>query len=70
MKVKITIEETVSETFVIDVPDDKDGIGDATDIGKKMYENGSLVLEPGKIQTKQIMAESIDDKFCTDWEEF
>lgn len=70
MKVKVTIEETVVETFEIEVPYDEDGLGNATEIGIEKYKNGELVLEPGELQFKQIMAESVDGSFATDWTEF
>lgn len=70
MKVKLTIEETVVETFEIEVPYDEDGLGNATEIGIEKYKNGELVLEPGEVQFRQIMAESIDGSFATDWTEF
>lgn len=70
MKVKVTIEETVVETFEIEVPDAEDGLGDAKEIGIEKYKNGELVLEPGEVQFRKIMAETIDGSFATDWTEF
>ena len=67
MKVKVTIEETVVETFEIDVPYAEDGLGDATEIGIEKYKNGELVLEPGEVQSRQIMAETLDGSFSTNW---
>lgn len=70
MKVKVTIEETVVETFEIEVPYAEDGLGDATEIGIEKYKNGELVLEPGEAQYRQIMAETMDGSFSTGWNEF
>lgn len=70
MLVKVIIEETVSETFEIEVPDSEDGIGDAVEIGIEKYKEGELILEPGEVQFRQISAESIDGEFSTGWTEF
>lgn len=70
MIVKVTIEETVSKTFDIEVEDSPDGIGDAVEIGIEKYKAGELVLEPGEVQIRQISAESIDGEFSTEWKEF
>lgn len=70
MKVKVTIEETVVKTFEIEVEDDEDGIGNAAEVGIEKYKKGELVLEPGEPQFRQIMAESMDGLFSTNWVEF
>ncbi len=70
MLVKVTIEETVSETFEIEVPDSDDGIGDAVEIGIQKYKTGEIVLEPGEVQFRQISAEAIDGSMSTEWKEF
>lgn len=70
MKVKVTIEETVSETFEIDVPDNEDGLGDAVEIGIEKYKNEELILEPGEVHFRQIMAETMDGSSSTNWIEF
>lgn len=70
MLVKVIIEETVSETFEIEVPDSDDGIGDAVEIGIEKYKAGELILEPGEVQFRQISAEAIDGSMSTEWEEF
>lgn len=66
MKVKVTIEETISETFVIDVPEEED----AVEKGIEKYKKGELVLESGEVQGRQIMAESLDGSYSTNWVEF
>lgn len=70
MKVKVTIEETVVETFELEVPEAEDGLGEAVEVGIEKYKKGELVLASGEVQFKQIMAESADGARSTNWIEF
>ncbi len=56
IKHKVTIEETVSEDFKIEV----DNIEAALEIAEKNYKSSKFVLELGNIICKQICAESFD----------
>lgn len=60
---KVIIEETVSDTFEIEVGEGEDVIEVATE----KYKNGEIVLEPGELQNVQMMAESIDGSVSTSW---
>lgn len=62
---KVTIEETVAETFEIEVAEGEDAIEVAT----AKYKDGELVLEPGELIYTQMMAESIDGSEITSWVE-
>ncbi len=63
---KITIEETVSETFEIEA----DTIEEAMETAEEQYDEGSLVLEPGNLVAKQMMAEDEESGEATEWTEF
>lgn len=52
-KVTVTIEETVSQEFILDIPDDVD----IDDYIEKQYKIGNLVLSPGELQSVQYMTE-------------
>ena len=63
---KITIEETVSETFDIEA----ETIEEAMEIAENDYNNGFLILEPGNLVAKQMMAEDEETNETTEWVEF
>lgn len=63
---KVTIEEHVSETFEIMATD----IDEAMEIAEEQYDNGSIVLEPGNLTEKLMMAEDEETGECTEWTEF
>lgn len=63
---KITIEETVSETFDIEA----ETMEEAMEIAEERYYEGSLVLEPGNLIAKQMMAEDEETNESTEWIEF
>ena len=63
---KITIEETVSETFDIKA----ETMEAAMEIAEENYNNGDLVLEPGNLVAKQMMAEDEENNEVTEWVEF
>ena len=63
---KITIEETVSETFDIEA----ETMEEAMEIAEENYNNGDLVLEPGNLVAKQMMAEDEENNEATEWIEF
>ena len=61
----VTIEETVSQTFAIEADD----IGEAMDVAEEQYNNGEIVLEPGNLVCRQMMADDGNGD-CTEWTEF
>ena len=63
---KITIEEQVSETFEIMATD----MDEAMEIAEEQYNNGTIVLEPGNLIAKLMMAEDEETGECTEWNEF
>ena len=63
---KITIEETVSETFNIEA----ETMEEAMEIAERDYNDGYLVLEPGNLVAKQMMAEDEETNEATEWVEF
>lgn len=65
-KFKIVIEEMVSEEFEIEA----ETLEEAMEIAEEQYNNGTIVLEPGNLVAKQMMAEDVDTGECTEWTEF
>ena len=65
-KFKIVIEEMVSEEFEIEA----ETLEEAMDIAEEQYNNGTIVLEPGNLVSKQMMVEDVDTGECTEWTEF
>ena len=63
---KITIEEQVSETFEIMATN----MDEAMEIAEEQYNNGTIVLEPGNLIAKLMMAEDEETGECTEWTEF
>ena len=63
---KITIEEQVSETFEIMATN----MDEAMEIAEEQYNNGTIVLEPGNLIAKLMMAEDKKTGECTEWTEF
>lgn len=61
---KVTIEETISETFEVEAT----SIEEAMQIAEEKYNNGEFVLELGNLTCKQMMAEG--DNETTEWIEF
>lgn len=66
MKIEVTIEETVVEKFLVEVPD---GI-EPYDYVVKQYGEGIIVLEPGECQFKQMEIHNLEDNTWTEWKEF
>ncbi len=64
-KYRVTIEETVSETFKVNAKN----IGEAMDLAERKYREGEFVLEPGNLVCTQMSAESADGKESTNWVE-
>ena len=62
-KYRIAIEETVSEEFEVEAESKDDAIKKAIE----KYRTGEFILEPGKLQYKQI---SIVDDENDEWIEF
>ena len=61
----ITIEETVSQEFIVKA----DSAEEAMDIAQQKYRDCEFVLEPGNLVAKQMMCEAPDGE-VTDWIEF
>lgn len=66
MKFKITIEEHISQEFIVEATD----IDEAMEIAEEKYNNGEFVLEPGELTAKLMMAEDEFGAECTEWKEF
>lgn len=66
MKYKITIEEMVSQDFLVDASD----MESALKIARENYKNGKFVLEPGDIEYKQMCGECLEKNDSVDWCEF
>ena len=66
MKFEITIEETVSETFVVFADSEEDAVNIAT----KKYNFGEFVLQPGSLVAKQMSVHDVDNDTYTEWFEF
>lgn len=64
-KIKVTIEEHVSQTFEVEAND----IEEAMEIAEEKYNNGEFVLEPGELTAKLMMADDGNGD-CTEWVEF
>ena len=64
-KIKVTIEEHISQTFEVDA----DNIEDAMKIAEEKYNDGEFVLEPGEVNARLMMADDGEGE-CTEWNEF
>lgn len=66
MKVLVTIEETISESFEVEA----DSINEALEIAKHKYNTGEFVIESGNVTNKMIqgIVEGSDEE--TEWIEF
>ena len=64
-KIKVTIEEHISQTFEVEA----DNIEEAMEIAEDKYNDGEFVLEPGAVNARFMMADDGDGE-CTDWTEF
>lgn len=63
---KVTIEETISQTFDIEA----ESIEAAYNRAISDYKNGILVVESGECTSRQIQVQNIDNGECTEWDEF
>lgn len=63
---KVTIEETVSQSFDVYADTSKD----ALQIAMEKYNNGEFVLEPGNLVNKQMCIEDTSTASHTEWMEF
>ena len=63
---KITIEETISDTFIVEAED----IEEAMEIAEEKYAEGEFVVMPQAPNVKQMMAECDEDGEATEWVEF
>lgn len=64
-KYVITIEELISNEFVVEAKDEEE----AMEIAEKKYHNGEFVLAPGNLVAKQMAITEPEDE-VTDWCEF
>lgn len=62
----VTIEEMISQTFVITAEDDNE----AETIATEKYERGEFVLNPCNLVTKQMEIHNLTDDYYIDWIEF
>lgn len=65
-KIKITIEEHISQSFEIEAND----IGEAMEIAEEKYRKGEVVLEMAEVNAKLMMAEDEENDEVTEWVEF
>ena len=63
---KVTIEETVSDEFEVEADSEEE----AFKIASKQYNDGKIVLEPGKLIFKQISIADEKGNPLIDWGEF
>lgn len=63
---KITIEETISDTFTVEA----ETIEEAMEIAEKKYLEGEFLIHPQTPTCKQMMAECDEDGEVTEWVEF
>lgn len=66
MVFKVTIEETVSETYDIEAS----CIEEAREIAIEKYKNTEIVLEPGNLMSKKISVCNSRNEILTDFEDF
>ena len=65
MKIKVTIEEHISQEFEIEAED----IGDALEKAEQMYNSGELVVDAFNAPTCKLMMAD-DGEMTTEWVEF
>lgn len=63
---EITIEESVSKTFLVKADSEEE----AERIATEKYKNGVFTLEPGNLVCKQMQICNKEDNTCTEWFEF
>ncbi len=63
---KVKIEETVCDEFEVEADSEEEAFKIAT----KQYDDGKIVLEPGKLISKQISIADKKGNPLIDWEEF
>ena len=66
MKFKVTIEEFISQDFMIEA----DTLEKAKKIAAEDYNNGFISVDDGQLTYKQMMASNEDGTECTEWTEF
>lgn len=65
-KIKVYIEETTSDTFIVEAETTEE----AMEIARQKYENGEFVLEPQTPYNKMMAAYDEEADEVTDWVEF
>ena len=66
MKVLVTIEETISQSFEVEA----DSINEALEIAKDKYNAGEFVIESGNVTNKMIQGIAEGSEEGTEWVEF
>lgn len=65
-KIKITIEEHISQTFEIEAAD----TSEAMEIAEEKYKSGEFIVEPSTPTARLMMAENPETDETTEWVEF
>ncbi len=65
-KIKVTIEEHISETFEVEAAD----IGEAMEIAEERYWKGEYILGSEASVTARLMHADDGNGDCTEWTEF
>ena len=63
---EVTIEETLTQTFKVKA----NSLTEACEIASEKYNNGEFVLEPGELESKEMMARDAETEEETNWFEF
>ena len=66
MKYEITIEESISQTFVIEADDEES----AMNIAEKRYYSGEFVLDAAECSNKQMCIHDTKNDSWSEWVEF
>ena len=62
---RITIEEDISQTFIVDA----ESMEEAEEKARNLYKAGRLVLDNANLICTQMMAETMDGSWSTSWNE-
>ena len=66
MLFELTIEEVVSETFIIEANTHEE----AVNIAKEQYDKGELVLNPGNLLSKKLAITNDENADSIEWIDF
>ena len=62
-KIKVTIEEHLTQTFEIEA----ESLEDAMSVAEEKYHKGEIALEPGELQSTIMCAVDTETNDTTDW---